>query len=157
MSDQPTIPIESPGVAVIVVRKHEDGWQVLLLKRAQHTRSGGHWGLVSGMKEKSETGTEIAIRELKEETGLSPVSVFATEHLMQFYYAPKDVIWIFPIFVAVIDSNSPIKLCNEHTEFGWFFPYQAKQVVTWKNMATAIELVASELSCFPAKNWTGVA
>ncbi len=152
-----TIPIESPGVAVVVVRKTNEGWQMLLLRRADHTRSGGHWGLVSGMKEKDETGTQIAIRELKEETGLTAAQIFATEHLMQFYYAPKDAIWVFPIFVAVVDNNAEVKLCAEHSECSWFFPYQAKQVVTWKNMAAAIDTVSAELSCFPAKNWTGVA
>lgn len=156
MADHPTFPIQSPGVVVVVAKQTTDGWQMLLLKRSEKSQSGGHWGLVSGTREGSESGPQTARRELTEETALAPTSLWATEHLMQFYYAARDAIWIFPVFVAIVEESAKIQLSDEHTEFRWFFPYQASQVVTWKNMADTIDVIAGELTRFPAKNWVEI-
>lgn len=46
------IKIESPGVNVAVLRKSYDGWEFLLLKRAETESYGGYWGFMTGGKKR---------------------------------------------------------------------------------------------------------
>ena len=54
-----------------IVLFHEN--KVLLLKY----KGGGHWDFPKGHIENNESETETALRELKEETGISEVTLFS--------------------------------------------------------------------------------
>ena len=80
---------------------------------------GGYWSLFGGGKEESETLSECASRELKEETNLS---------LNHNDFIFLDIIenencnlHIFLIDVKSMDDiNSVLKLNYEHSTYGWF-------------------------------------
>ncbi len=52
---------------VVPLKKEGTIWKVLLVRHVK----GQHWGFPKGHKEKEESSQEAALRELKEETGLS--------------------------------------------------------------------------------------
>ena len=71
------------------------------------------WQGVAGKIEEGETSSEAAIRELKEETGLSPVNMFVADHVSKFYEVHGDRINLVPVFGIEVDSET-INLSEEH-------------------------------------------
>lgn len=156
MSKRTNIRIESPGVNVAVVKKDDDGWKFLVLKRAETESYGGCWGFLTGGKKEAETVAQLVVRELLEETKLAPLSMWATEYLVQFYEPESDSIWLLPLIVAVVDSGSVVQLSDENSDFRWLPAPKAKHLVTWRNLVRAIEEIADELEIHPARNWVQI-
>ncbi len=156
MTDQTNIKIESPGVNVAVVKKDYDGWKFLVLKRAEGESYGGFWGFMTGGKKGDETVAQVVVRELKEETGLTPDSMWASEYLVQFYEPEYDTIWVLPLIVAVVPESAKVELSAENCEYRWLAPYKAKHLVSWKNLVRAIDEISDELEIFPARNWVEI-
>jgi len=156
MTDKTKIKIESPGVNVAVVKKDDDGWKFLVLERAENESYGGCWGFLTGGKRNSETVAQVVIREMGEETGLKPRSMWATEYLVQFYEPEFDTIWVLPLIVAIVDSDSKVKLSPENSKYVWLPSQQAKHRVCWRNLVQAIDEVTEELEVYPARNWVQI-
>jgi dATP pyrophosphohydrolase len=156
MTLRPNITIESPGVNVAVVKKDDDGWKFLVLRRADSESYGGCWGFMTGSKLGNETVAQLVLRELNEETGLRPQSMWATEYLVQFYEPEYDRIWILPVIVVVVPSSARVTLSAENSESAWLTTSQAKRKVSWKNLVRAIDDIAEELEIFPARNWVEI-
>lgn len=152
----PSITITSPGVNIAVVKKDDDGWKFLLVQRAETESYPGCWGLVTGGKEEDETAAQTVVRELKEEVGLVPERMWSTEYLIEFYEPEYDQIWVLPLIVAVVHVDAKIELTPENSDFKWLYPFKAKKLVSWKNLATAIENVTEELEVYPAKTWVEI-
>lgn len=154
---EPTkIPIESPGVYVAVVKKDPDGWRFLLVQRAAGEYYGGYWGFVTGGKMGQETVAQVVVRELKKELALAPLSMWATEYVVHFYEPEYDKIWMLPLIVAVVESESEVKLSEENSDFRWLPSGKARHLVSWKNLERMIEEVTDELAIFPARNWVQI-
>ncbi len=156
MIERTTIAIESPGVNVAVVKKDYDGWKFLVLKRAEGESYGGYWGFMTGGKHGDETVAQVVKRELKEEANLTAENIWATEYLVQFYEPEVDKIWILPLVVAVVPADSEIELSPENSEFRWLSSKKARHLVSWKNLAKAIDEVSDELEIYPARNWVEI-
>lgn len=150
------IGIESPGVNAAVVKKDNDGWKFLILKRSETETYGGMWGFVTGGKRDNETVGEVVLREMREETGLVPTKLWATEYVIQFYEPENDKIWILPLIVAVVPPDCKVKLSEENAEFDWLPADKAVHRVSWKNLERAIADLAEELELYPAKNWVAI-
>jgi len=153
MKERRNIGLESPGVCVAVVKKDLDGWTFLVLKRAVTESYGGFWGFVTGSKKGNETVAQSVYREMKEEIGHPPKSMWATEYIIQFYEPENDKIWILPLIVAILDDDVEIVLSDENVEFRWLLPNKAKRLLSWKNLIRAVDDINDELSIFPARNW----
>jgi 8-oxo-dGTP pyrophosphatase MutT (NUDIX family) len=156
MTERKTIPIESPGVNVAVVRKDKEGWRFLVLKRAYTETYAGSWGFVTGSKSGDETAAQIAVRELAEETGLAPKALWATEYVIQFYEPEFDKVWILPLIVAIVPPGSEVRLSPENDEFVWLSAEQARNQVSWKNLVRAIDEISEELRHYPASTWVAL-
>lgn len=147
------IGLESPGVNVAVVMQDPDGWKFLILKRAETETYGGYWGFVTGGKHGDETVAQVVVREMKEEIGVTPESMWATEYIIQFYEPANDKIWMLPLIVAVVPEDTKITLSDENSEYRWLPPNKAKHLLSWKNLIKAVDDITDELEVFPARNW----
>ena len=147
------IGIESPGFNALVVKNDDDGWKFLLLQRAGTETYSGTWGVITGSKRQGETMAQSVARDVEEEIGLTEIRMFATEYVIQFYEPENDKIWILPLMVVVVPSDSELVLSDENDNFDWLLPHRACHRVTWKNLERAIEEVVDELELYPARNW----
>lgn len=127
-----------------------------MLQRAETESYGGSWGFVTGSKQGTETVAQVVAREVLEETGMKPESIWATEHTIQFYEPEVDKIWVLPTVVAVVPTDLDVKLNYENCDFRWTAPSKAKHMVSWKNLMHSIDMIVDELEIFPAKNWVEI-
>jgi 8-oxo-dGTP pyrophosphatase MutT (NUDIX family) len=153
MTAYSSIPIESPGINLAIVRQDSDAWRFLLLKRAGTQSYPGFWGFLTGRREGSETVPQLAVRELREETNLAPLKLWASEYCVQFYEPAVDRVWILPVIVAVVESGETVKLCEENSDFRWVTAAEARELLEWQNVIDAVQNLDRELRRYPAASW----
>jgi len=140
----------------MVVKNDDDGWKFMLLRRAEAETYPGTWGVVTGGKQGNETVAQAVAREVAEETGLAEIRMFATEHVIQFYEPEDDRIWIMPLIIVVVPSESEVVLSAENDDFVWLLPHRAQHRVTWKNLERVFDEIDDELELYPAHNWVEI-
>jgi dihydroneopterin triphosphate diphosphatase len=108
-------------IAVHVVRPDAAGTshEFLQLRRSQGDYLGGTWQIVRGTANPGEKAWEAALRELKEETGLSPREFYKLSLMEQFYLVPTETVWHVPSFVAIVGREDEVRLNEEHEAWRW--------------------------------------
>src|SRR3954471_6515472 len=103
-------------VTVFVIRPRESAGshELLQLRRAAGDYMGGTWQTVRGVAEGDETAPRAALRELHEETNLTPVELYGLSSIDSFYTAKFDTIWHCAVFAAVADRHAQVRLNEEH-------------------------------------------
>ncbi len=105
-------------VSVVPLRRAGKQVETLLLRRTgPYLR--GVWSYVAGHVEAGEAGWQTALRELGEETGLTPDTFHATSFCEQFYLPGEDCIMLVPAFVAWVDAGQTLVLNGEHDAHRW--------------------------------------
>ena len=117
-----------------------DGIRFLLMKRNLNKIYEHLWQGVAGKIEKGETSSEAAIRELKEETGLSPLNIFVADHVSKFYETHGDRINLVPVFGIEVDSENVI-LSEEHISYKWVDIDEAIETLVWNGQKKGIQTV----------------
>ena len=117
-----------------------DGIRFLLMKRNLNKIYEHLWQGVAGKIEKGETSSEAAVRELKEETGLSPVNIFVADHVSRFYEVHGDRINLVPVFGIEVDSENVI-LSEEHISYKWADIDEALNTLVWNGQKKGIQTV----------------
>lgn len=113
----PEIPIRSFAVSVVLIREVAGRYEVLLLRRTRTMR--GEWCQVAGAIEPGETAWQAALREVQEETGLVPQTLYSGDLCEQFYEADQDAISLLPVFVGFVSGDAQVILNAEHSEHRW--------------------------------------
>jgi dATP pyrophosphohydrolase len=118
--------IQPHAVTVYVIHANK----YLIIRRCCEVLNGT-WQMVTGRIEEGEKAWEAAIREVKEETGLVPESLYSADIVETFYIKASDKIAFVPVFVAYVDSQK-VKLCPaEHDAFEWVEYQEAKERFVW--------------------------
>ncbi|MBT4149373.1 MAG: NUDIX pyrophosphatase [Candidatus Marinimicrobia bacterium] len=123
-----------------IYRHTLDGIRFLLMKRNLNKIYEHLWQGVAGKIEKGETSSEAAIRELKEETGLSPLNIFVADHVSKFYETHGDRINLVPVFGIEVDSENVI-LSEEHISYKWVDIDEAIETLVWNGQKKGIQTV----------------
>ena len=94
-----------------------------------------HWDFVKGKMEKDETPHETALRETKEETGISDVEFIDgfKEEIEYYFYADNQEIHKKVIFFLGKTKTIDIILSHEHLDFIWLDFNNALEKITYKN------------------------
>ena len=121
-------------------RRTDNGMVFLLMKRNLNKIYEHLWQGVEGKIEEGETSPEAAIRELKEETGLSPVNMFVADHVSKFYEVHGDRINLVPVFGIEVDSEI-INLSEEHISYKWVDINEALNTLVWNGQKKGIQTV----------------
>jgi len=120
----------------------QDGVYLLALQRSQEVRYSGQWRMVGGKVQEEESSTAAARRELKEETGQSPMKFWTVPSINQFYDHQSDAIHQIPAFAAEISKDATIRLNHEHVDFSWISEEQIEGYISWPEQQRLMRLVA---------------
>ena len=129
------LPIHADGVSVYICRTEPSTGRTgeyLVLRRAPHESFAGLWQQVTGAIHEEETAVEAAVRELHEETGLSPRELYSANMVHQYYAPDRDGIMIMPVFLAFVQPGvEDVTLSDEHDRYRWITPDGAGEVFTF--------------------------
>ncbi len=117
--------ISEKSCGAIVLREGEGGPEVLLLRHR-----AGHWDFPKGHVEEGESEEQTALREVKEESGLSVAIEEGFRGAVRYSPYPgceKEVVF----FLASPLSGSLSLQQEEVSEGGWFTPEEALKTITY--------------------------
>lgn len=126
-------------VDVYVLRNAAEGLRCLVLRRGAGGRCPGSWETVHGHIEEGERPSDAAVRELKEETGLSPERLYNLSRVEAFYQHRKDEVALVPVFVAFVAGGAAVRLGAEHDGHEWLPPDEAGGRFAWPRERRALE------------------
>ena len=137
--------INSIYIECYVARKSKEGYKFLMLKRAESDNLyPGIWQIITGKIEKNEKAFETALREVKEESGLTPTRLFVLPHTTTFYSPRTDAISLIPLFVCLV-RNKTVNLSEEHSEYKWADAIKASQKLHFKSQKENIKFIENNL------------
>lgn len=112
------IPVQSTGIAVVLLKKINAVYHVLLIKRSS-SKLHNVWCYIGGGIEAEETAVEAAYREIKEETGITDVALYSSNQFDQIFSPHDNYIYIAPVFVGFVHELQTVHLNDEHSEYQW--------------------------------------
>jgi dihydroneopterin triphosphate diphosphatase len=126
-------------VDVYVIHPDSAGWRVLVLQRAAiGTRCPLAWETVHGRIEPDERPEQAALREVREETGLTVERLYnvTTQAFYLHTFGSVQLAVVFCAFVAAADAPS---LGPEHGRAEWLPLDDARARFAWPREREAIE------------------
>jgi len=121
---------EQKSAGIVLFRNDSDKNEFLLLNYPQ-----GHWDFVKGKIEQNETSHETALRETKEETGITNIEfVGGFEESVEYDFRfKKENIHKKVIFFLAKTNEKNIKLSHEHNDYLWLEYNDALKKTTFEN------------------------
>ena len=104
---------------------------------------GGTWQLISGGIEPDETAWQAALREMWEETRLTPKEFYRLGTLASFYRPDKDTLNTAPMFCAIVAEDAEVQINSEHDQFEWVSVDSAWSRLMWPSDHSGLAEVKS--------------
>jgi len=121
---------EQKSTGIVLFRNDSGKNEFLLLNYPQ-----GHWDFIKGKVEEGETPHETALRETKEETGISDIEFidsFEESVEYNFRFKNEDIHKTVVFFLAKTNEKK-ISLSHEHNDFVWLEYDNALKKTTFRN------------------------
>jgi len=121
---------EQKSAGIVLFRNASNKNEFLLLNYPQ-----GHWDFVKGKVEQGETPHETALRETKEETGITNIEfIDGFEESVEYDFRfKKEDIHKKVIFFLAKTKEKNIKLSHEHNDYLWLEYNDALKKTTFEN------------------------
>ena len=121
---------EQKSAGIVLFRNASNKNEFLLLNYPQ-----GHWDFIKGKVEQDETPHETALRETKEETGISDIEfIDGFEESVEYDFRfKKEDIHKKVIFFLAKTNEKKIILSHEHSDFVWLEYDNAIKKTTFRN------------------------
>jgi dihydroneopterin triphosphate diphosphatase len=124
-------------IDVYCVSPNAGDWRVLTLQRAHDTRCPTAWETVHGHIEAGESPEQAAVREVREETGLSVQRLYNVT-VQPFYLHKLATVELAVVFAAFVDRDHLITLGAEHMRHEWLSPDGALERFVWPRERAAL-------------------
>lgn len=133
--------VTSSLIEAHIFRKAGNDLEFLLLRRSDNEIYPGLWQMVSGSFERDENAYQTAIREIKEETGLTPEKFWTVPNVNSFYSYTQNEICMIPVFAALVSDKAEVMISNEHSEFKWAGLNETLKLLAWPGQRKSIEII----------------
>ena len=135
--------IEETSAGIVVFRKEKSKILFLLL----HYPSG-HWDFVKGKMEKGESTHETAIRETREETGITDITFIENfEEWIDYNFKHKgELVQKKVVFFLAETKTKEIKISHEHSGYTWMNYNSSMEKTTFDNAKTVLTKAQKVLS-----------
>jgi dihydroneopterin triphosphate diphosphatase len=128
-------------VGVVDVYVIDPTWQILVLQRAANTRCPGSWETVHGHIDPGERPEQAAVREVREETGLTVDRLYNVT-VQPFYLHSMGAVQLAVVFAAFVPT-APVTLGPEHTAYEWLPRDAARARFIWPRSRVALDEIVS--------------
>ena len=127
--------IEETSAGIVLFRREDSKNLFLLL----HYPSG-HWDFVKGKMEKGESVQQTAIRETKEETGITDINFINNfEEWIEYNFQYKgELVHKKVVFFLAETKENKITISDEHLDFTWMDYNTAMEKTTFDNAKTIL-------------------
>ena len=127
--------IEETSAGIVLFRKEDSKILFLLL----HYPSG-HWDFVKGKMEKNETAHETAVRETKEETGITDIKFLDDfeEWIEYNFQFQGDLVHKKVVFFLAETKTKEVLISHEHLDYTWMDYQTAMEKTTFDNAKTVL-------------------
>lgn len=121
---------EENSAGVVIYIKKPDGNHFLLLHYPT-----GHWDFVKGKIEYGETYHQTALRETREETGISDLEfVEGFEEKINYYFQFEgELIYKEVVFFLAKTKTDKVNVSHEHLDYTWLKYDEALEKLTYPN------------------------
>ncbi len=129
-------------VELCVFKRTKSGPLFLVLKRsASEALYPAMWQIITGKIRKSERAARAALREMREESGLSPERLWIAPRVNSFFSLQDERVEMCPLFAAEVARGAEPKLSREHQHYEWASFERAKVLLVWPAHKDAVRLV----------------
>ncbi|MBS1267654.1 MAG: RNA pyrophosphohydrolase [Nitrosopumilus sp.] len=127
--------IKETSAGIVLFRKENSNNLFLLL----HYPSG-HWDFVKGKMEKNESTHETAIRETKEETGITKFTFLENfEEWIEYNFQWKgELVQKKVVFFLAETKTKEVEISHEHLNYKWVDYKDAMEKTTFDNAKTVL-------------------
>jgi 8-oxo-dGTP pyrophosphatase MutT (NUDIX family) len=127
--------IEETSAGIVLFRK--EGSKILFL--LLHYPSG-HWDFVKGKMENGESTHETAIREAREETGITDITFLENfEEWIKYDFQYKgELVHKKVVFFLAETKTKEIIISNEHLDYTWMDYNTSMEKTTFDNAKTVL-------------------
>ena len=135
--------IEETSAGIVLFRKEESKILFLLL----HYPSG-HWDFVKGKMEKGESTHQTAIREAKEETGITDIKFIENfEEWIEYNFKHQgELVQKKVVFFLAETKTKEVKISHEHSGYTWMDYNSSMEKTTFDNAKTVLTKAEKLLS-----------
>ena len=135
--------IEETSAGIVLFRKEESKILFLLL----HYPSG-HWDFVKGKMEQGESTHQTAIRETKEETGITDITFIENfEEWIEYNFKYQgELVQKKVVFFLAETKTKEIKISHEHSGYTWMDYNSSMEKTTFDNAKTVLTKAQKLLS-----------
>jgi dATP pyrophosphohydrolase len=139
--------VQTRKIVVFIARPREDaaGHEFLQLRRSNTGFLDGTWQTVRGSIEPGETAVAAALRELREETAVTPPEFYRLGSVETFYDLSSDAIWHSAAFFALLTRDTPITLNPEHDAIRWITENELDRHFMWPSEKPLLKEIRDEL------------
>ncbi len=127
--------IEETSAGIILFRKEDSKILFLLL----HYPSG-HWDFIKGKIEEGESTHETAIREAKEETGITDITFFENfeEWIKYDFQYQGELVHKKVVFFLAETKTKQVMISHEHLDYIWMDYNTSMEKTTFENAKTVL-------------------
>ena len=135
--------IEETSAGIVLFRKEESKILFLLL----HYPSG-HWDFVKGKMEQGESTHQTAVRETKEETGITDITFIENfEEWIEYNFKYQgELVQKKVVFFLAETKTKEVKISHEHSGYTWMDYNSSMEKTTFDNAKTILTKAQKLLS-----------
>jgi 8-oxo-dGTP pyrophosphatase MutT (NUDIX family) len=127
--------IEETSAGIVLFRKEDSKILFLLL----HYPSG-HWDFIKGKMEEGESTHETAIREAKEETGITDITFLENfeEWIKYDFQYQGELVHKKVVFFLAETKTKQVMISHEHLDYTWMDYNTSMKKTTFDNAKTVL-------------------